>query len=269
MTTCNWRESGRTRRGPGTLYRKVLTVRYLLTRDRADVGRFLCRPRELGTRLRLLARFIAITNGVRGYHTMGEMLAIADAILAAGRRRPPVVVECGVGYGASTAKLSVVVAAVAGQLHAFDSFSGMPANTEAHRHLDGRPTVFRRRAFRGRLASVERVLASWGEPAAVTLHKGWFADTLPQHTPPHIDVAVLDVDLVASTRTCLCHLWSRLDSQGVLFTQDGHLRGMVELLGDANFWRQEIGVEAPAIPELGRRKLLAIHPTRPDPEHGT
>lgn len=269
MTTQDWRGSGRLRRGPGTLYRKLLTVRYLLARDRADLGRFLCRPRELGTRLRLLARFIAITNAVRGYHTMGEMLTIADAILAAGRRRSPVVVECGVGYGSSTAKLSVAVAAVGGHLNAFDSFSGMPANTETHHHLDGRPAVFRRRAFRGRLARVKRVLGRWGEASVVTLHKGWFADTLPHHTPSCIDVAVLDVDLAASTRTCLRHLWPRLDPQGVLFTQDGHLREVVELLGDADFWWREIGAAPPAIPGLGRRKLLAIRPTRPDPERGT
>ncbi len=257
------------RRGPGSPYRKWLTLRYLATRDRAEAGRFLLRPGEMGRRLRLLARFVAVTNGVRGYHTMGEMLAIADAILTAGRRRPPVVVECGVGYGASTAKLSVAVAAVAGRLHAFDSFRGMPANAEQHRHLDGRATAFRPRAFRGRLARVERVLARWGEPAVVALHKGWFEDCLPREAPPGADVVVLDVDLVASTRTCLRHLWPRLDPQGVLFTQDGHLRGVVELLGDAAFWRQEIGVEAPPVPGLGRRKLLAIRPTRPGPGRGT
>jgi len=257
------------RRGPGTLYRKALTLRYLATRDRSQVVRFLLRPGEIGRRLRLLARFVAITNGVRGYHTMGEMLTIADAILAAGRRRPPVVVECGVGYGASTAKLSVAVAAVAGQLHAFDSFRGMPANAEQHRHLDGRATTFRPRAFRGRLTRVQGVLARWGEPAVVTWHKGWFADTLPREAPARADVIVLDVDLVASTRTCLYHLWPRLDPEGVLFTQDGHLQAVVETLGDAGFWRQELGVEPPVIRGLGRRKLLAIRPTTPGPGRGT
>ncbi len=257
------------RRGPGTLYRKALTLRYLATRDRSRAVRFLLHPDEIGRRLRLLARFVAITNGVRGYHTMGEMLTIADAILAAGRRRPPVVVECGVGYGASTAKLSVAVAAVCGQLHAFDSFRGMPANAEQHRHLDGRVTAFRPRAFRGRFARVQAVLARWGEPTVVTLHKGWFADTLPREAPPKADVVVLDVDLVASTRTCLRYLWPRLNPEGVLFTQDGHLQGVADTLGDSDFWRQEVGVEPPLIPGLGRHKLLAIHSTTPGPGRGT
>lgn len=251
------------------MYRKELTLRYLATRDRAEVLRFLARPGEVGRRLRLLGRFMAITNAVRGYHTMGEMLAVASAILEASRRRPPVVVECGVGYGASTAKLSLATSAAGGRLHAFDSFRGMPANAEQHRHLDGRATAFRPRAFRGRLARVERVLARWGEPAVVTLHKGWFEDCLPHQAPSRADVVVLDVDLVASTRTCLRHLWPRLDPEGVLFTQDGHLQGVAELLADADFWRQEVGAEMPAIPGLGRRKLLAIRPTTPDPGRGT
>lgn len=258
------------RRGPGTLYRKALTLRYLLTRDRGEVATFLCqRPAELPRRLRLLARMAAITNAVRGYHTLGEMLTVAAAILDVGRHRPPVVVECGVGYGASTAKLSLAVAAAGGHLHAFDSFRGIPPNAEEHRHLDGRVTAFRPRAFRGRLRRVERLLAQWGAPQAVTLHKGWFEDTLAAQAPPRVDVAVLDVDLVASTRTCLQHLLPRLAPDGVLFTQDGHLEGVVELLGSSNFWQSEVGVEPPTIPGLGRCKLLLIRPTRPNPGRGT
>lgn len=258
------------RRGPGTLYRKGLTLRYLVTRDRREVLAFLLQhPVELSSRLRLLARFAAITNGVRGYHTLGEMATIAGAILGIGQRRPPVVVECGVGYGASTAKLSLAVAAVRGSLHAFDSFRGIPPNTEEHRHLDGRATAFRARAFRGRLKQVERVLAQWGRPEVVTLHKGWFATTLPAEAPPLVDVAALDVDLVASTRTCLQHLLPRLAPDGVLFTQDGHLQGVVELLADQHFWRHEVGVEPPEVPGLRRRKLLAIRPRTPSPRRGT
>jgi O-methyltransferase len=234
------------------MYRKALTVKYLLTRDRGAAVRFLAAGAPLA-RLRMLARFATITNQVRGYHTMAEMLEIAGAILA---RRRPLVVECGVGLGASTAKLSVAAAAAGGRLVACDSFRGIPANEEQGRHLDGRPALFRRRAFRGRLATVERHLASWGEPV-VELRKGWFADTLPGLAGP-FDVVVLDVDLVSSTRTCLVHLFPRLAAGGVLFTQDGHLEGVVALLGDAGFWRGEVGVEPPAIAGLGRTKLLRI-----------
>src|SRR5262249_48466099 len=75
-----------------------------------------------------------------------------------------------------------------------------------------------------------------------------------------VDVALLDVDLVSSVRTCLAHLVPRLRPGGVLFTQDGHLRGVVALLADDHFWRDEVGVAPPAIEGLGSRKLLTIVP---------
>ncbi len=244
------------RRGPGSLYRKLLTLAYLASRDRRAAARFLLRRDGL-RRLAMLRRFAAITNAVRGYHTMAEMLEIADAVLARAAAGPPTVVECGVAYGSSTAKLSVAVAAAGGRLLAFDSFRGIPANDEVHRHMDGRPAVFREGAFRGRRAAVERVLERWGEPV-VKLHKGLFADTLPEAAPARIDVAVLDVDLLASTRTCIRVLYPRLAPGGVLFTQDGHLEAVAALLGDARFWRDEVGVPPPPIDGLGRRKLLAV-----------
>jgi O-methyltransferase len=243
------------RRGPGTVWRKLLTLGYLASRDRLAALRFLAAGER--RRLAILRRLVAITNGVRGYHTLGEMLTIADAILRRAAGHAPLVVECGVGYGASTAKLSVAAAACGGRLVAFDSFRGIPANEEIHEHLDGRRTAFRPGAFRGRLATVQRTLERWGEPV-VELRKGLFADTLPACALEDIDVAVLDVDLVASTRTCLVHLYPRLREGGVLFTQDGHLRGVVELLGDPSFWREEVGAEPPGISGLGRDKLLVI-----------
>ncbi len=243
-------------RGPGTLYRRLLTLRYLATRDRAAALRFLT-GRRPGRRLRVLARFLHITNHVRGYHTLVEMLAVADAILVRGEAGPPLVVECGVGFGSSTAKLSVATAAVGGRLVACDSFRGIPANGEVHHHLDGRRVVFRPGAFRGRLRSVRRTVERWGAPV-VEYRKGWFEETLPALEATPLDVAILDVDLLSSTRTCVRHLYPRLAPGGVLFTQDGHLRAVVELLGNAGFWRDEVGVVPPVIPGLGRDKLLAI-----------
>ena len=70
--------------------------------------------------------------------------------------------------------------------------------------------------------------------------------------------AVLDVDLLASTRTCLTHLVPRLRAGGVIFTQDGHLRAVAALLADASFWRDEVGVAPPTIPGVGHRKFLTI-----------
>lgn len=197
---------------------------------------------------------------MRGYHALQEMIEVGLAVLA---RRQPLVVECGVGKGSSTCKLSHFVREVDGELHAFDSFRGIPANEEEHEHVDGRRTRFREGAFRGRMAEVRRNLERYGVPEVTTLHKGWFTETLPAFAtqlPRPIDVLLLDVDLVESTRTCLRLLVPHLAPDAVVFSQDGHLRRINELLADARFWREEVGVEPPRIEGLGRVKLLAFAP---------
>lgn len=251
----------RRRRGPGTVRRRWESIRFLLTRDRGAVLAFVGRPATsappLGRRLSLVRRCLKATHALRGYHTLAEMLTVGSAILERQGRSDLTIVECGVGKGSSTAKLSLFAREAGGHLHAFDSFRGLPPNDEVVVHLDGRITEFRPGAFRGRLAEVERNLARHGAPEVVTLYKGWFDETLPS-LERSIDVALLDVDLVASTRTCLVNLYPRLKPGGILFTQDGHLRGVVDLLADAGFWRNEVGVEPPPIAGLGQRKLLEI-----------
>jgi O-methyltransferase len=248
------------RRGPGSLYRRLQSLRFLATRDRTEVLRWLAArglpAAPLPARVDLLRRFLRVTHAVRGYHTQAEMLVIARDILA---RDAPVVVEAGCGKGSSTAKLSLAVRRAGGVLHACDSFRGIPDNDERHVHLDGRPVAFRAGAFRGSLPSVRRTVAAYGAPEVCQFHKGWFADTLPR-VPGPIDVAVLDVDLAASTRTCVRALFPRLRPGGVLYSLDGQLRATHALLADERFWRDEVGVPPPYIDGLGRAKLLAVRP---------
>ena len=249
------------RRGTGSLYRRALSLRFLLGRDRAAVLSFLRAPYPvplgLGQRLALVRRFVTTTNHVRTYHTQAEMLEVADRILRLAGRPGLTVVEAGSGKGGSTAKLSLVTRLAGGRLVVFDSFRGIPANREMHRNLWGRPVEFRAGAFRGRLPSVRRVVARFGAPEVCEFRKGWFADTMPAFGG-HVDVALLDVDLLSSTCTCLVRLVPRLRPGGVVFTQDGHLQAVVEMLGNARFWRDEVGVDPPVIRGLGSTKLLAI-----------
>lgn len=247
------------RRGPGTAYRARETLRFLAGRDRRAVIALLrCRSIPLRRRIALLRACLRSTHHLRGYHALAEAIEVGLAVL--GRARP-LVVECGVGKGSSTCKLSHFVREAGGELHAFDSFRGMPANDEVHEHLDGRRTRFREGAFRGRLAEVRRNLERFGAQEVTTLHKGWFTETLPEFVasvPRPIDVVLLDVDLVESTRTCLRVLFPHLAADGLVFSQDGHLRRVAELLGDEGFWREEVGVDPPRIVGLGERKLLGF-----------
>lgn len=260
------------RRGLGTIYRRWQSLRFLAGRDRRAVVDFL-RARypislSLAQRLRLVGRFIHITNHVRSYHSQAQMLAVADQILRLAGRPQLTVVECGCGKGGCTAKLSLVAKIAGARLIACDSFRGLPANDERHTDLKGRPMVFRAGAFRGRLREVQRTVHRYGAAETLEYCKGWFADTLPQ-LRQEIDVVFLDVDLVESTRTCLVHLVPRLRPGGVVFTQDGHLRAVVALLADECFWREEVGCPPPRIPGLGHKKFLALQFAGPVGTAGT
>ena len=236
-------------------------MQFLLSRDRRAALDFLAAgypvPLPLAHRLDLLRRFLRTTNQVRTYHTQAEMLTVADRILRLAGRPGLTVVEAGSGKGGSTAKLSLVTRLAGGRLLVFDSFRGLPENDERHHNIYGRPVHFRAGAFRGRLPSVRRTVCRFGAPEVCEFRKGWFADTLAAFDAP-IDVVLLDVDLIGSTRTCVTHLFPLLRPGGVLFSQDGHLRATVALLGDASFWRDEVGVDQPRIEGLGTRKLLEI-----------
>ena len=249
------------RRGTGSLYRRAQSVRFLFGRDRAAVHAFL-RARypvalSLRERLPLLARFVATTNHVRTYHTQAEMLAVADRILRLAGRPGLTVIEAGSGKGGSTAKLSLVARLAGGRLLVFDSFRGIPPNTERHRTIWGRPVEFRAGAFRGRLPSVRRTVARFGAPEVCEFRKGWFADTMPALDRP-VDIALLDVDLLSSTRTCLTHLMPRLRPGGGDLHPGRPPGGDRRAAGRPRFWRDEFGVEPPRITGLGARKLLAI-----------
>ena len=251
------------RRGPGSFYRKLESLRFLLTRDRGLVISFLRRGGAGGSTLRerlaMLRDYLAVTQAVRGYHSLAEILEVGAAVLDRRGQADLTVVECGCAKGSSTAKLSLTARRAGGRLIAFDSFQGIPVNDERHVHLDGREIVFRHRAFRGTLSTVRRTIETHGAPEVCELRKGLFEQTLPdlQET---IDVAFVDVDLLASVRTCLRELMPRLRSGGVLFSHDGHLRAVHELLASESFWIHEIGVPVPTIEGLGVRKMLRVIP---------
>src|SRR5512132_541914 len=198
------------RRGPRSLYRRMQSLRFAAGRDRAAIARFLRTDYPialpLAARLGLVARFVRITNHVRTYHTQAEMLTVADRVLRLAGRRGLTVLEAGAGKGGGTAKLSLVARLAGARLVVCDSFRGMPPNDERHETIWGRRTEFREGAFRGTARLVERTIARYGAPEVCELVKGWFADTLPPLAVP-LDVVLLDVDLVASTRTCVRWLY--------------------------------------------------------------
>jgi len=97
----------RPRGGLKSSRRRLQSLRFALTRDRADLWTFLRADLPVTglERFALLRRCWSITQAVRGYHSEGEILQVGAAILRRAGSAPRVV-EAGCAYGSSTAKLS-------------------------------------------------------------------------------------------------------------------------------------------------------------------
>lgn len=255
-----WSKPRLVKRGTGTLFRKLQSLKFLVTRDREEVLAFLRAeyPFDFSLRARLdfLRRLTRTTNAVRGYHTLEEILRVCHHIFLCAGRPGLTVVECGSGSGASTAKLSLATKIAGGRLVVFDTFRGIPENDEQHELLDGRALVFRRGAFKGRIAAVRKRVEEHGVIELCTFHKGLFEDTLSVFEGP-ADVVLLDVDLIESTKTCTSFFYPRLRDGGAIFSQDGHLRATVDLYADEAYWAS-LGAGTPAIEGLGTGKMLRV-----------
>jgi O-methyltransferase len=213
----------------------------------------------------LVRRVLAVNAGVRCVHAHAEMARIIAAIFAVPARQQGCVVEAGCFKGGSTAKLSLAAQSAGRKLVVFDSFEGLPEHSEPQeRTIFGhKRTHFVEGAYAGQLDEVRENVRRYGELAACEFVKGWFDETMPHFREPVV-VGFVDVDLAASTRTCLEYLYPRLVPGGVLFSHDGHLPRCVEVLRDEGMW-ERIGGPRPAMDGLGTRKLVAIRkPATPE-----
>lgn len=114
---------------------------------------------------------------------------------------PGLVLEFGVYTGGT---IRAIAEWTDGPVHGFDSFEGLPDNWDGTFETKGKFTVG------GRLPRV---------PSNVTLHAGWFDDTLPrflkQHNEP-VSFVHIDCDIYSSTRTVLGLLADRLRAGAVI-----------------------------------------------------
>jgi Macrocin-O-methyltransferase (TylF). len=182
-----------------------------------------------------------------------------DAVLAHAGSEPSVIVEAGAYKGGSTAKLSLAASLSNRLLFVFDSFEGMPQHTENHgKNIFGRAAAFPAGSYRGSVEEVTAAVSRFGNLEVCRFVKGWFDDTMPRFHEA-VAVAYLDVDLRSSTETCLTYLYPLLVPKGKMFSQDGHLPLILELLTDAAFWTRSLGaVEAPQLVGAGHSKLIEI-----------
>jgi O-methyltransferase len=208
---------------------------------------------------RVLVQRIKVANeNIHCPHTHHEIISMIEEILRISPSDKGCIVEAGCFKGGSTAKLSIAAKLVNRKLIVFDSFEGIPENQEAHgQDIFGLRAEFEAGKYCGRLDEVVDNVRRFGDAGSCEFVKGWFEDTMPHFHEP-IALAFIDVDLASSTRTCLKYLYPLLIPGATIFSHDGHLPLCIEAVDDDQFWEKEVGFPKPAMPGLGKKKLLEI-----------
>lgn len=208
----------------------------------------------------LLNQFQTVSRNVDCPHNPSHILSFVTAMLKMPKGIEGVIIEAGCFKGGSTAKFSLVARYLQRELVVFDSFEGLPDNSENHETTISGSSIkdwFKAREFCGSLDEVKSNVSKYGDISVCRFVKGWFDNTLPVFNEK-ICAAYLDVDLASSTRTCLQHIYPKLVPGGVLVSQDGDFPLVIDVFKDDNFWRQTVGCEKPLIRGLGSEKMLTI-----------
>lgn len=204
--------------------------------------------------------FRVVSQNIQCLHDGSHLLQYVIDLLALPPELPGCIVEAGCFRGGSTAKVSLVASMLNRKLVVFDSFEGLPPNLEPHhRSILGHSIEnwFQPGNFRCSIDEVKSNVKRFGALESCDFVKGWFETTMPLFAEP-IVAAYLDVDLAASTRTCLTFLYPKIVPGGLLYSQDGDFPLVTSVFDDDEFWKREVGCDKPAIEGLGRRKMLRI-----------
>ena len=195
-------------------------------------------------------------------HMEGEMIEVMHQIFSIPSEGPGVIVEAGSFKGGSTAKISLAAKISNRRFFVFDSFEGIPPHKEKHgKNIFGGDAYFPKGSYFGSLEEVKKNVAKFGDIKSCQFIEGFFDKTMPSFNNS-IAVGYLDVDLAFSTKTCLQYLYPLLIKGGALFSQDGHLPWIIELLSDKIFWQKELKIEIPKMQGLGKEKLVIIYPIK-------
>lgn len=172
-------------------------------------------------------------------------LAMAAKLLEIAPAVKGVVVECGCWMGGTTTNLSIICDVVGRDLIAYDSFEGLP-EPEAADNMN--PKV--QGGFRGDLEVVEDNVRRYGVIKRCTFRKGWFKDTLPDHSEP-IVLCFVDVDLKSSIHDCVVNLWPNLVDGGYFFFDDYVDLYNCAVFFSERFWRDYLGTTPPGLMGTG------------------
>lgn len=219
-----------------------LTV-YSLLNDRmirSEYGLTWPRKFALARKMRRNCRSLAAGSPFQSH------LVMAVKILQIPPEVAGVVVECGSFKGGSTADLSLVCDVVGRDLVVYDSFEGLPEARPGDAYADPSWAGW----FRGDLDEVKANVARLGAIDRCIFRKGWFADTLPQHTEP-IVACFIDVDYQASLVECILNLWPHLVPTGYVFMDEYARLDYCALFYSEKFWRKYFRRRPPGLIGIG------------------
>lgn len=169
-------------------------------------------------------------------------LAIAVKLLEIPPEVKGAVVECGSFQGGSTANLSLICEIVGRELIVYDSFEGLPPPTPG----DKVANVMGTGLFAGSLTTVQKHVRQYGALDVCTFRKGWYEETLPEHTEP-IVLCFLDVDYQASLHDCLTNLWPHLTADGYCFLDDFMFLEICAVFWSERYWQTYFNTTPPGL----------------------
>jgi len=212
---------------------------------------------SLSKRIYIVKQMIVISSKVDCPHTQSEVLSFIKTVLALPRDVKGCIVEAGSYKGGSTAKFSIAANIANRQLIVFDSFEGIPEDSNPKdKNFYGKSAYFKKGSYKGTIEEVKKNVSKYGEISACRFIKGDFKKTMPKFSKLIASI-YLDVDLASSTKICLKYLYPKLNNNGTLFSQDGHIIPVIKVFEDNIFWK-EIGCKKPLVENLGKNKLIKI-----------
>jgi len=195
------------------------------------------RPARYAEGMRLQRRLrlegYTMTSSRRG-RTLHRLAATAHA-----EGVPGALVDCGVWNGGSTVLLSR--GAPEREAWAFDSFEGLPEPGA----LDGAASFEHVGDCLGSEERLQEAFRRYGDPARLTVRKGWFEDTLPRAVEEIDAVAVLhcDGDWYEPVLLTLETFYPKVSSGGFVVIDDyGHWIGARKATDE---FRRGLGIDAP------------------------
>lgn len=205
-------------------------------------------------KVRLVLRIRRNVKRIETLSTWLEHLELASAILQVPPSIEGDVIECGCYKGGSTANLSLVCSLVGRRLVVCDSFEGLPEpGPEDREHFSvhtQHTDVYEQGRFAASLEEVRDNIARYGEVGSCEFVKGFFEDTLHTLDGKYV-MAFLDVDLVASLKSCLTAIWPNLQEGCRVFVHEARSLSFVALFFDTSWWQEHLHEEPPGFVGAG------------------